>query len=429
MRAAVCCSIALLLCAACGDDATAAPDSGPVTRDAGPPDAGPPPDDSPYKGPWSLQPETDRVLVRWESRLAPDIVAVDVHAEGSEDVTTHTGAARETEVRLSYGVGTAVIREPDYPGTYFVNDVEVTGLEPATCYRYSIVGYPDEGGRFCTMHAPDDHATPITFYAIGDTSPAVMGTTRLISSEDPAQAEFTVHVGDIQYYSTVIETHQLWFRLMRPLLRANAFLPCVGNHEVDEVEHEYEDYYLRLFSPAGRDGTSEWYHYQTGGVHFFSLSSEHDLDLGSPQVDWLEEALAEAEADPSYRFSILYLHRPLYSVGDYRPRDSQREALFPLIATHRIPLVLAGHMHAYERFEVGDVTYVTTGAGGFRDADVDELVAELPDDAALRVASGSFLQAMFVEILQNDAGEDVIRARVVDDVGAVRDSFEKVVAP
>ena len=61
--------------------------------------------------------------------------------------------------------------------------------------------------------------------------------------------------------------------------------------------------------------------------------------------------------------------------------------------------------------------------------DVDELVAELPDDAALRVASGSFLQAMFVEIVQNDAGEDVLRARVVDDLGMVRDSFEKVVAP
>ena len=45
------------------------------------------------------------------------------------------------------------------------------------------------------------------------------------------------------------------------------------------------------------------------------------------------------------------------------------------------------------------------------------------------VASGSFLQAMFVEIVQNDAGEDVLRARVVDDLGMVRDSFEKVVAP
>lgn len=427
MRVALSCSIALLLCAACGDD-TRAPDAGRPVTDAGAPDVGPPLDDSPYKGPWSLQPETDRVLVRWESRLAPEAVAVEVHAEGSDDVTMHTGTARETEVRLSYGVGNAVIREPDYPGTYFVNDVEVTGLEPATCYRYSIIGHPDEGGRFCTMHAPDDHTTPITFYAIGDTSPAVMGTTRLISSEDPAQAEFTVHVGDIQYYSTIVETHQLWFRLMRPLLRANSFLPCVGNHEVDEIEHEYEDYYLRLFSPAGRDGTSEWYHYQTGGVHFFSLSSEHDLDLGSSQIDWLEEELAEAEADPHYRFSILYLHRPLYSVGDYRPRDSQRAALFPIIAEHRIPLVLAGHMHAYERFEVGEVTYVTTGAGGFRDADIEGLVAELPDDAALRVASGSFLQAMFVEIVQNDSGEDVIRARVVDDVGAVRDSFEKVVA-
>ncbi|UJR81999.1 metallophosphoesterase [Sandaracinus amylolyticus] len=429
MRAVLPCSLVLVLCVACGDDDVAPPDAGQPVIDAGPPDAGPPPDDSPLKGPWTLRPDVDRIVVRWESRLAPEPVALEVHPEGSDEITTHEGTSRETIVQLSYGVGSAAIREPDHPGTYFVNEVEITGLTPATCYEYSIAGYPEEGGRFCTMHAPDDHTTPITFYAIGDTSPAVMGTVRLITSEDPAQAEFTVHVGDIQYYSTVIETHQAWFRLMRPLLRANAFLPCVGNHEVDEVPHEYDDYYLRLFSPAGRDGTNEWYHYQTGGVHFFSLSSEHDLDLGSTQIDWLEEELAEAEADPNYRFSIVYLHRPLYSVGDYRPRENQRASLLPIIDGHRIPLVLAGHMHGYERFEVGDVTYITTGAGGFVDANIDDLVDELPEDAALRVASGSFLQAMFVEIVQDGEGRDVIRGRVVDDVGVERDTFEHVVAP
>jgi len=407
-------------------------------RDAGPPDGGPPPDDSPYKGPWTLQPTATSIRVRWESQLAPETVAIEVEPEAGGTMQTFTGTSRETIVTLSYGVGTTIVREPDYPGTYRVNEIEVTGLEPATCYLYSLVGWPDDGGRFCTMHLPADHATPISFYVIGDTSPAVMGTLHVLSSADPTETEFTLHMGDIQYYSTLVESHQLWFSLMQPLLEANAFLPCVGNHEMDENGlPEYADIYQRLFSPAGgeADGNNDrWYHFETGGVHFFSLSSEHPLDLGTEQIDWLEERLAAVEADPDYRFSVLYLHRPLYTLGDYTPRDSNRDSLFPIIDAHRIPLVLSGHVHGYERFEVTSasgrhVTYVTSGAGGFTDSSIDQLVDERPAEAALREFEGLFLQAMFVEIAQDGTGQDVIRARTVDDLGTVRDSFEHVVTP
>jgi hypothetical protein len=418
------------LLTACGDDSPG-PDAGdPVVADAGPPDGGPVPDDSPYKGPWAHRVTTTSIVVRWESQLEPASVEVEVTPEGGGTSETFTGSSRETVTLAEYSGDPRLIPEPDLPGTYFVNDTEITGLEPARCYTYSLVGWPGHEGRFCTMHAPDDHTTPISFYVIGDTSPAVMGTLRVLSSADPIDTEFTVHVGDIQYYSSVIETHQLWFRLMEPLIRANAFLPCVGNHEVDEIEHEYDDFYARLFAPAGVDGTNEWYHYETGGVHFFSLSTEHDLVLGSEQIDWLETELAEAEADANYRFSILYLHKPLYSLGDYRINDAHRASLLPIIGAHRIPLVLAGHTHAYERFEIDGVTHITSGAGGFIDRAIDQQVAERPEEAAMRVASGLFLQAMFVEIVRDTAsGRDVVRGRVVDDMGIERDSFEHEVLP
>lgn len=419
----------LLLSSACDDepelDAGVVTDAGP-RADAGPPDGGPPPDDSPYKGPWVQRPTTDAVTVRWESRLAPATVAVEVTPIGGGPTRSFDGTARETVTRLSYGVGNALVDEPDYPGTYYVDEVEVTGLDPGTCYTYTIVGWPTHQGRFCTMHASDDPSTPIRFYVIGDTSPALMGTLRLISTAQPEDTEFTVHVGDIQYYSTLIESQQLWFSLMQPLLRANAFLPCVGNHEVDEVEFEYVDYYQRLFTPAGRNGNDRWYHYQTGGVWFFSISTEHDLTAGSEQLTWLEEQLALAEADPDYRFSVLYLHRPLYTLGDYRPREAQREVLFPTIEAHRIPLVLAGHVHGYERFEYPDTTHVVSGAGGFTDPSVDQHIADYPDDAMHRVASGVFLQSMIFEITRDAMGRDVIRGEALDDMGMVQDSFERV---
>jgi hypothetical protein len=420
--------VSFSLLAACGGtDAT--PDAGPPPRvDSGPPDAGPPPDDSPFKGPWAQRPTATAITIRWESQLAPPAVEIDVEPEGGGTMRTVTGTSRETTTTLTYGVGNPLIDLPDVPGTYFVNEVEIDGLDPATCYTYEIVGWPGEGGRFCTMHEATDHATPIRIYVLGDTAPGVMGTVRIMSATDPATQEFVLHVGDIQYYSTIVETQQLWFQLMAPMLRAGAFMPCIGNHE-DEIANEYVDYYQRLFTPGGRDGNDRWYSYETGGVHFFSLSSEHDLSLGSEQIDWLEAAITAAEAQPGYRFSVLYLHRPVYSLGDYRPNESIRSGIFSVVAGHRVPLVLAGHVHAYERFEYPGVTYVTSGAGGFRDPSVDVNTALYPDDAMHRAAAGTFLQALLLEIAQDASGNDVIRGRAVDDMGIERDTFEHVLAP
>jgi hypothetical protein len=92
-------------------------------------------------------------------------------------------------------------------------------------------------------------------------------------------------------------------------------------------------------------------------------------------------------------------------------------------------------MHGYERFEVdyptatgtglGHVTYVTTGASGFRATEraIDENLPTDPALAALRVASGTYLQAMVVTIRPGTGG-DVIEASTVDDVGMEQDAFE-----
>lgn len=436
--------------AGCPDDPPA-PDAATALGDVGndadldafympPPDARPdatlgPPTQDPYKGPWVMRPGTDRVTVRWETRAALAPATIDYEPEdGSGVMQSATGTSTETNVQLAYGIGLPMIDEPDVPGTFFVNEVVITGLTPATCYTYAIHDHADAGGRFCTMHEPTDTATPITFYAIGDTSPYFMGTLRVLSALPADETEFSVHVGDIQYYSTLFETQQFWFTSMQPMLRANAFLPCYGNHE-EEIEFEREDIYERLFAtPGDEDDQTFWYHYESGGVHFLSVSSEHDLALGTPQNDWIEATLDRIETEPGYRFTVLYLHRPFYSVGDYGIRDEQRATLEPIVREHRIPLVLSGHMHAYERFRVPygegadafDVAYVTTGGGGFRispDA-LNDYVDDHPEDAALRVASHNFIQAMQFEITRAPDGTDHIRGVCADDTGMERDAFE-----
>lgn len=424
----------LTACAACGDDDGPAsspdsgpgadvapppppPDSGPIDG-AGPDAGGPEPTDAPIKGPWVLRPTTTSVLVRWESVLAPDEVAVEYEPISGGAPATATGTARETVVTLGFGVDSRLVPEPDVPGTYFIDEVAIGGLEPATCYRYRVVGYEDEAhGRFCTMHAPTDHTTPIELFVIGDTNPSIGNTAGVLEHGELDVAELTLHLGDIQYYSSVIESWQSWFGLMEPLLRAGALMPTIGNHE-DELDGELEDYYVRLFGGASEDGDEHRYHFESGGVHFFSLDSEGELGAGNEQATWLEAELAEAEASDGYRFSILYCHRPPYSVGGSSGSRSVRSALAPVVAAHTVPLVMSGHVHNYQRFDVDGVAYVVSGGGG----GLLETVEPQPDqmeDAALRVAAGSYYHAIRLTI-----DETTIHGDVVDDAGDVRDSFD-----
>jgi hypothetical protein len=46
------------------------------------------------------------------------------------------------------------------------------------------------------MHEPTDTTTPITFYAIGDTSPFFIGTLRVLAALPADETEMSVHVGD-----------------------------------------------------------------------------------------------------------------------------------------------------------------------------------------------------------------------------------------
>jgi hypothetical protein len=100
-------------------------------------------------------------------------------------------------------------------------------------------------------------------------------------------------------------------------------------------------------------------------------------------------------------------------------------------------------MHGYERFEIdyptpagtglGHVTYVTTGASGFAGTarSLDENLPADPGLAALRVVSGTYLQAMVVTITPAPAPGvgDLITASTVDDLGMERDAFVIAVPP
>ncbi len=419
--------------AACGDDDVSPPGTDAGVADAGadsgpgfdaarpPPDAGPPADGTPWKGPWALRIDTTHASVRWETRAMPADISVVVRPEtGGGPARTVTGSSTPSDVTASFGVGSPIVPMPDYPGTYYMNEVPIDGLAPATCYTYEVTGYVATAhGRFCTLHEPTDRS-PIRFLVIGDTNPAFGHIAPLISQvrERPALPELVIHVGDIEYYSSVIETWQRWFVDAAPLMQLAGFFPTMGNHEYELDGTEYPQYTERFFGNAGLDGNTDRYHFASGGVHFFTINTENDQTPTSEQIVWLTSGLEAARATPGFRFSILFFHRPTYTVGDAGPDTTLRATLAPLLAPNVVKLVLAGHMHGYERFEVDGVTHLTTAGGGGVLGNVDANVATLPEDAALRAASGGFFHVMLITI-----DTTTLTGEALDDSGVVRDTF------
>lgn len=128
-------------------------------------------------------------------------------------------------------------------------------------------------------------------------------------------------------------------------------VPLLGNHDVEQGAQQ------EILAALGR--SSSWYEQRIGPLRLVVLDSTRADDPA--QTAWLEQVLAT----PS-DWTVVAMHHPAYSAG-YHGADTDvldlRARWAPLFARYRVPLVLAGHDHDYQRSLPQDgVTYVVSGA-------------------------------------------------------------------
>ncbi len=405
------CGTTPLLCDACGR-----------TSDAGdPPDSSdaaiPCPGVGISKGPWSLGFDETSIHVRWEACRPQSERTLTFTPEQGGASTTAVAVETSTFIPNTYTAPLAPSATPDYAGIWYMEEASLTGLLPDTCYNYVVAADQNKKGRFCTARRA---GSPLRFLAIGDTNPALGdNAVNVLSHVLPKNPDFTIHLGDIQYYESTLETWALWADKMQPMLSAGAFLPSIGNHESEKPD-ELDLYTLRYFGRAGFNGTDEYYSFHSGGVWFFVLDTQLPTSASAPQAQWLTAQLAAAAATLNYRFSIVYFHKPFVTCGDTGDDSVARAYMEPLFAQYKVPLVLQAHMHGYERFDFPNITYVTSAGGGGRMGDVNANVTRPYCNA--RVASGAYFHGLVVDITKGK-----LSAQAIDDQGVVKDSFEKVV--
>jgi hypothetical protein len=146
--------------------------------------------------------------------------------------------------------------------------------------------------------------------------------------------------------------------------------PALGNHELNGgVQKGLDDWWAAFPELKGM----RWYSVALGDrIRLIQLDSMSELTPGSDQARWL--AAQFALMAPSVDFVMISLHHPpvadiqTHIEVDHNPRPNEialRDFLSSIAPSfHAKIVVIAGHIHNYERAEVDGVTYLVSGGGG-----------------------------------------------------------------
>jgi hypothetical protein len=237
----------------------------------------------------------------------------------------------------------------------------IDGLSPATTYCYSVrQGDNMMVGPTAFTTAPSaGQSAPVRFIAVGDSGEGSADQLAILKQLRTVPFQFMLHVGDIAYDSgTREQLEQYFFDIYAGLLKSFPSFPISGNHDYGTEDGAPFREAFALPENGGPNGKERWYSFDWGDVHFVALDTEK---TSAEQARWLEEDLGKNRLP----WTIVYGHKPPFSSG-YHGNDGPFQQYFvPILEKHKVPLVLNGHDHNYERTKpINGVTYVVTGGGG-----------------------------------------------------------------
>jgi 3',5'-cyclic AMP phosphodiesterase CpdA len=240
-----------------------------------------------------------------------------------------------------------------------------------------------------------DLQKPTTIIAYGDmrfTDPSSLPATNTdarralvarIAQERPdallLNGDLTMHGGDQADYAIYQTETKAW---RDEHLR---IFPALGNHEFAncDVRRCLQNWWNTF--PELKN--HRWYSAQLGTkLYLIALDSNDSLLPGSPQQSWLE---AQTDSLPnSVEFVLITMHHePVGDVqigADDNPRPNEM-ALAELLKRENLNskvrfVVIAGHIHNYERFEQDGVVYLVSGGGGAPQQTIERTPTDLYRD-------------------------------------------------
>ncbi|KAH7675619.1 Acid phosphatase protein [Dioscorea alata] len=276
-----------------------------------------------------------------------------------------------------------------------IHHVVIGPLKPDTVYYYRC------GGRGREFHFKTPPARfPITFAVVGDLGQTGWTATTL---DHIGQSEYDALLlpGDLSYADYMQHLWDSFGELVEPYASSRPWMVTEGNHEKESIllfKSGFQAYNARWRMPYEESGSPSnlFYSFELSGVHVVMLGSYTDYDVSSDQYAWLKADLAKVDRVKTPWLLVL-LHAPWYN-SNYAHQgegNSMMAAMERLLYAAGVDLVLAGHVHAYERSErvyngcldnCGAV-HITVGDGGNREGLAERFCQPKPEWSVYREAS------------------------------------------
>jgi acid phosphatase type 7 len=261
---------------------------------------------------------------------------------------------------------------------------------PAWAADASTAGLLSEAGPTFTLPAPS-----WTVIAYGDmrfTDPANNKDTNpvarraLVARIAAEKPDLLLLSGDVPFHGGEANDYAVYRQETAPWRAAGIrVFPAMGNHEL-YGSGGLENWWAAFPELMGR----RWYAVQFGEAYVLTLDSNLDLTPGSVQSRWVAQQLEGLPQGTRYVF--VSLHHPPMADGivndpshNVRPNENalaqQLEAAAQRTTANIV--VIAGHIHTYERFERGGVVYLVSGGGGAKPYPVERSPADFYQDNVL----------------------------------------------
>ncbi|CAN7082409.1 unnamed protein product [Brassica oleracea var. botrytis] len=300
----------------------------------------------------------------------------------------------------------------------FLHHATIKGLEYDTKYIYE-VGTAKSVRQFHFTTPPKvGPDVPYTFGIIGDLGQTYASNETLYHYMSNPKGQAVLFAGDLSYADDQPNHDQrkwdTWGRFMEPCAAYQPFIFAAGNHEIDFAPeigepHAFKPYMHRYPNSYKSSGSISplWYSVRRGPAHIIILSSYSAYGKYTPQYLWLEQELKNVNREQT-PWLIVIVHSPWYNSNNYHymEGESMRIAFESWLVNSKVDLVLAGHVHAYERSErfsnikynitnglstpVKDLNapmYITIGDGGNIEGIANSYTDPQPSYSAYREAS------------------------------------------
>ncbi|XP_044473707.1 purple acid phosphatase 18-like isoform X2 [Mangifera indica] len=268
-------------------------------------------------------------------------------------------------------------------------------LEPDTIYFYQC---GNQGPEFQLKTPPAKF--PVTFAVVGD-----LGQTGWTKStlDHIRLCEYDVHLlpGDLSYADYVQPRWDTFGELVQPLASARPWMVTEGNHEKERIllfNDGFESYNARWKMPFKESGSSSnlFYSFEVAGTHVIMLGSYTDYDIFSDQYNWLKDDLSKVDRDKTPWLLVLF-HAPWYNSNEAHQGEGDKMMMVmePLLHAASVDIVLAGHVHAYERSkrvhkrkpDPCGAVHITIGDGGNEEGLARKYKNPQPEWSVFREAS------------------------------------------